>query len=811
MLLAIVFTTTALKAQPGVTFTNIHNFGSISLGEDPATDLVEGSDGNFYGTAKAGGSNFYGEVFQMTPTGAMTVIYSFTDGVDGANPMASLVLGSDGNFYGTAAQGGIDGWGTVFKLTTGGSLTPLYSFTNGIDGANPVASLVLGRDGDFYGTASFGGTNVYFGTVFKITASGSLTPLHSFTGNDGGFPAAGLAQGSDGNFYGTSEYFGGNDYGTVFKITPSGSFTSLYSFTGGDDGGSPVAALALGSDGNFYGTSSLGGTSDLGTVFKISAGGSLTSLYSFVDGAYPQDALVQGTDGNFYGTTQFGGAVSNGTAFKISAGGSFTSLYSFTNGIDGAEPVAGLALGSDGNFYGAALYGGSNRMGTLFKMSASGLLTPLYSFTNGNGGLFPLATLLLGSDGNFYGTTENGGGAPGIGDGTVFKMAPNGLFTPLYSFTNGDDGSVPLGGLAQGDDGNFYGTTKLGGRRGSGTVFKISSGGTFTPVYSFTNGTDGGNPLDTLALGSDGNFYGTTQAGGVGVGGTVFSITTAGSLKTLYAFTNNNNGGEFPDAGLALGSDGNFYGTTYAGGSNGYGTVFKITAGASFTPLYSFTNGIDGANPEASLVQGSDVNFYGTTIDGGTSGDGAIFKITPSGSLTPLYSFTNGADGAYPEAALVQGTDGNFYGTTFAGGGPADAGVVFQITPRGSLTPLFAFNEIDGGIPRAGLVQGPDGSFYGESGDYGVGGNGTIFRISVGTATSSATVSIITNNVFGFSNGQFGFDITGPSTSTVVIQASTNLQTWIPVETNLLGATPLYFSDPQSRATPLRFYRAVLP
>jgi uncharacterized repeat protein (TIGR03803 family) len=636
--------------------------------------------------------------------------------------------------------------------------------------------------------------------------------LHSFTGgNDGGFPVAALVQGSDGNFYGTAEY-GGNDFGTVFKITAGGSLTPLYSFTGGTDGANPPAALVQGSDGNFYSTTGYSGTNGFGTVFKISAGGSLTSLYSFingVDGAYPADALALGADGNFYGTTQFGGAVSNGTTFKISAGGSFTPLYSFTNGADGAQPVAGLVQGSDGNFYGATLYGGTNSLGALFKMSASGSVTALYSFTNGADGLFPVATLLLGSDGNFYGTTANGGGAPGIGDGTVFKMAPSGLFTPLYSF-NGNDGSIPVGGLAQGGDGNFYGTTKLGGSNGAGTVFKITSGGTLTSLHSFTGVKDGENPVDTLVPGSDGNFYGTTGAGGVGFGGTVFSITTGGSLATLYSFTNNN-GGEFPYAGLVLGNDGNFYGTTYAGGSNGYGTVFKITAGGSLTPLYSFTNGADGANPEASLVQGSDGNFYGTTIDGGTSGDGAIFKISPSGSLTSLYSFTNGTDGAFPEAAMVQGTDGNFYGTTFDGGGPSYAGVVFQITPSGLLTPLFAVNEIDGGLPRAGLVQGPDGSFYGESSQYGVGGDGTIFRISVGTVTSSATVSIITNNAFGFSNGQFGFDITGPSTSTVVIQASTNLQTWIPVETNLLGTTPLYFSDPQSRATPLRFYRAVLP
>jgi uncharacterized repeat protein (TIGR03803 family) len=239
--------------------------------------------------------------------------------------------------------------------------------------------------------------------------------------------------------------------------------------------------------------------------------------------------------------------------------------------------------------------------------------------------------------------------------------------------------------------------------------------------------------------------------------------------------------------------------------------VFKITSGGTLSHLYSFTNGIDGGNPQASLVQGSDGNFYGTTFYGGTVGDGAIFKITPGGSLTPLYSFTNGADGAFPTAALVQGKDGNFYGTTYEGGGPADSGVVFQITPGGLFTPLFAFSEYDGADPRAGLVQGPDGSFYGESSDLGVGGRGTIFRISVGSA-ASAVVSIITNDAaFGFTSGEFGFDLAGPAGSNIVIEASTNLRTWIPLQTNLFGSGPLHFSDPQSPANSPRFYRAVLP
>src|SRR5208337_3389753 len=278
-------------------------------------------------------------------------------------PQAGLVQGSNGNFYGTTYHGGTNNYGTVFKINTNGGLTSLYSFTGGNDGANPQAGLVQGSDGNFYGTTYQGGTN-NDGAVFKIRTNGGLSSLYSFTGgNNGANPQAGLVQGSDGNFYGTTYQGGTNNYGTVFKINTNGGLTSLYSFTGGNDGANPQAGLVQGSDGNFYGTTYQGGTNNYGTVFKINTNGGLTSLYSFTggnNGANPQAGLVQGSDGNFYGTTYQGGTNNYGTVFKIRTNGGLSSLYSFSGGNDGANPQAGLVQGSDGNFYGTTYQGGTN-------------------------------------------------------------------------------------------------------------------------------------------------------------------------------------------------------------------------------------------------------------------------------------------------------------------------------------------------------------------------------------------------------------------------------------------------------------------
>ena len=694
---------------------------------------------------------------------SLAVLHAFaSQGV--LNPSSALIQATDGNFYGTSSGGddlelsGGGDQGTVFKVTPGGTLTILHLFRGGTaDGANPQAALIQAINGNLYGTTTGGGTDGQ-GTVFTMTLTGTVTILHSFNSTEGR-PSAALIQGTDGNFYGTTPS-GSSGYGTVFEVTPGGTLTIVHAFTDdGHDGVFPYAALIQGTDGNFYGTTYGGGSAGYGTVFKMTPGGTETILHDFnegtADGFNPTTALIQGTDGNFYGTTGNGGTAypGNGTVFMVTPGGTETILYTFMGGTtDGANPSAGLIQATDGNFYGSTYGGGgSSSFGTVFKMTPGGTETILHAFTGGTpDGANPGVALIQGTDGNFYATTENGTTASGPNAaGTVFRITPGGTVTILQGFTYGTDGASPNAGLIQASDGNFYGTTQSGGIANQGTVFKMTLSGTLTVLHAFTGGTaDGAFPNSALIQGTDGIFFGTTASGGSAGTGTVFTMTFSGAVTILHSFDYSTEG--IPYASLIQGTDGNFYGTTEYGSSSSFGTVFKMTPDGTLTILYAFTGGAtDGAYPYAGLIQGADGNFYGTTSQGGTANDGTVFKMTPGGTETILYAFTGGTtDGANPKGALIQATDGNFYGTTSTAGN-SGGGTVFKFTPGGTETTLHAFDYFpDGAYPASALILATDGNFYGTSRS----GGGAPSAGTVFTMTPAGTFSAL----YSFTGGVDG-------------------------------------------------------
>lgn len=362
----------------------------------------------------------------------------------------------------------------------------------------------------------------------------------------------------------------------AFLVTGNGlaqaqTYKVLYRFTGGAGGESPYGRLTLYED-SLYGTA-LGGGSGSGVVFTANKQtGVMSFSLSVPSGAYPLQGVVRSRTGSFlYGAAALGGQ-GYGEIFKLSANGAFTGLYTFQGGkSDGVQPQCGLILDKAGNLYGTTALGGSSNFGTVFEIEAGGSELVLHSFTGGNDGQFPHAGLTFDSAGNLYGTTAGDGTAT---FGTVFKVFPNGEESVLYKFSGGIDGSQPMANLSQDKAGNLYGTTRSGGAYGNGTVFKVNKRGNETVIYSFAGGTDGASPQSAVLVGADDNLYGTTVLGGNSNLGTIFGIESTGKETILHSFSGNTDG-KYPYAGLVSDSVGNLYGTTTEGGS-GYGTIFTL-------------------------------------------------------------------------------------------------------------------------------------------------------------------------------------------------------------------------------------------
>jgi uncharacterized repeat protein (TIGR03803 family) len=384
------------------------------------------------------------------------------------------------------------------------------------------------------------------------------------------------------------------------EITQAQTLTTLYAFTGGPDGGNPYFGdLILDAADNLYGTT-FGGGSGQGVVFKVAPNGTETVLHTFAsaDGCYLYAGLIQDANGNLYGAAGGCGAYGYGTVFEVTASGSFNLLYSFTGGADGGQPFGGL---------------------------------------------------LLDSAGNLYGTTNEGGSRAGIcgendGCGVVFRVAPGGTETVLYTFAGPPDGANPVAGLVWGGGAqqNLYGATGQGGAfcpaSGCGTVFELTPSGTETSLFSF-NYTDGSGPGPNRLAQNLVNtvnasiFYGATSAGGTSGAGTIYRVTTTGAQTTLYNFDGGADG-QYPYGGVITDAKGDIYGTTFGGAGTGCndvgcGTIYKLTPAGQLTVLYTFMGGADGGNPAAGLVMDSQGTLYGTTYGYGAHGSGTVFKLTP--------------------------------------------------------------------------------------------------------------------------------------------------------------------------------------
>ena len=617
---------TVFTFTPAGALTTVHTF---SEADRSPVDLFAASDGNVYGLTAGGGDFGNGTIFVIDPTGSFRTIHSIP--LIAGRRLTSLVKGSDGRFYGTAEQGGDIGLGTVFTIDDAGTLTILHTFAGRLqgqeDGQEP-AGLIQGRDGRLYGTTRFGGANSE-GTLYSIDFAGNYRVLHSFsTSTDGGRPGTDLVEASDGNFYGVTDFFG-----KVFRVDSTGTVTPLH-----DLPDSPPSDLIQSADGRLYGTTAGQGG---GTIFTIDLQATtLATLHQFRTGESVgrPNGVIQARNGQFYGTTQGGGGgslgpVPTGTVFAMDATGARTTLHTFVRIVAGrifeGTPLSNLFEGADGSLYGTTfnLFDDIFPPGQIFKISPAG------DFTRVSSSYFLRAGVIQARDGRLYGTESGGPGVCGICPstyGSVFRVEANGTRTVLHQF-DGTDSAFPVAELVEIDDGSLYGTTAGGfsifpDLRGliPGAIFRFDPAtGSFAIRYRFS-GPDGSKPTGPLIQGNDGLLYGTTSEGGAYGFGTVFSLDLADTLTTLHHFAGAD--GANPSAGVIQGLDGRLYGITTNGGGFGFGTVFVMNITGGLTTLHDFALS-DGANPVNELIQANDGAFYGAASSGGPTGGGVIFRV----------------------------------------------------------------------------------------------------------------------------------------------------------------------------------------
>jgi uncharacterized repeat protein (TIGR03803 family) len=771
-------------------------------------ELIQAVNGLFYGTTFSGGANGNGTVFQVTSNGGLTTLVSFNYTNGGFLPFAGLTATPDGNFLGTTFAGGQWGFGTIFEMSPAGAVTTLYSFTGGNDGANPSAGLVAGGDGNYYGTAVNGGA-YGDGAVFRITPAGALTSLLQFDGYDGANPQAPLTLGSDGNLYGAAQNGGAYGQGTIFRVninSPVLQITAQPAAQNAFLGANAIFDIAVVGNAPLYfqwkengtnlndGPGVSGSQTRVLTVLNVAPSSSgvysvlVTNSTSSVLSAGAALGVISSPPQITVQPASQTGLVGASAAFTVTAAGNLPLSYQWqengTNLTDGGQ-ISGSAtsvltlnnlLEANSVIYSVIV---SNAMGslssdgatlTVYAVSAGGTtMQALYAFTGGSDGGDPNA-LVQGANGLLYGTTQTGGS---FGDGTIFSISTNGVLTTMLEF-NGTNGATPVAGLIEDTNGLFYGTTKLGGANSGGTLFSIAPDGTFNSIYSFSATNDSIDPLTALFQDASGNIYGATSNNAVAGEGNIFKMAPGGVPSAFCTFASGLNG-TLPVGALALGNDGNFYGMTgtgIGGGTSTNGNIFRITPQGAITNIYSFTGVSDGYLPIGQLALGTDGNFYGVTRRNkiaNTPAYGTVFKVTPAGALTTIYTL-NGVldrtDGAYPFAGLLQAADGNFYGTTLQGfyltlNGViynSSYGTVFRVTPGGGYATLTDFNDSDdGAYPATTLVQGADGGLYGTTSQGGPGGHGTVFRLGYASAPQILTQPASQTNAIG---GTASFDVT---------------------------------------------------
>lgn len=719
--------------------------------------MIIGPGGQMFGTA-GGGNASAGTIFVVEPDGSgARVLRSFVGQTDGRVPSGPPTLGPDGRLYGVTSGGGslIARAGIVYSIRTDGSDYQVLKRFAGApnDGGSPNGPIVFGQDGFLYGITSGGGA-FGRGCYYRIATNGtSFALLHSFAGgsSDAATPAFGLVAGSNGLNFGTSQSGGTSNLGTIFRIGTNGMPpTVLHHFTGApDDGNQPWGGLTLVGNQWLYGVTVQGGANGSGTLFRLATDGSAYEVvHHFTDralGITPSTAPVLVSNQWLYGTANAGGST-NGTLYRIGLDGSgYSVIRDFTWRTDDAGPEGGLVVGQDGAIFGTGGPGGAALMGALYRINPDGTgfrLLHNFSAIGTGDARGHSAGFLASEDGRFYGFTASGGpmASETLGPGILVRINSDGSgYRVLFAFDQFQQKAWQPAGIPVEDaQGYLYGSTSRGGTNDLGTLFRIRKDGTGMDILRSMDPAQGATPSDGVVWGRDGALYGTAIAGGSFAGGTLFRVQPDGSgFQILRHFGSPTGDGIQPRRLTADVGSGVFFGTTDSGGASNRGTVFGIDdSGANYIVLRSFEGSpADGAGPNSGLLLDTNGFIYGTTVSGGSSNKGTVFRIRTNGQdYAVLHHFSETpTNGANPSAGLAMGSDGRLVGTT-QGGGTNFGGTIFAIRPDGggfTILHRFRGGTVDGAQPASALARSVSGELFGMTRSKGIKDNGVVFRFDL--------------------------------------------------------------------------------
>ncbi|MDE2125053.1 MAG: hypothetical protein KGJ62_00500 [Armatimonadetes bacterium] len=641
---------------------------------------------------------------------SVLTLHTFRAGdTDPSGTDATLTLGSDGNFYGISGLGGAYGLGCVYKITPVGAVSIVHSF-NGNDGYGSNVPLVQASDTSLWGVAQRGPTSG--GLLFRVTLAGSFSLVHAFTPAEGSTPT-GICLARDGNFYCTLN-FANQAQGSIVKVSATGAAQLLHAFRGAPDGGRPQGAPVQASDGSLYGMASTGGANSVGAIYKIDTSLNETVFYSFTR-AHPgsQVGLTYGPGNALSGASRGGEEL-----FTMPIGGSFTVLHTLT-AAEGSIVHSPLLV--NGTSLVGTAEGSSTGGGQLFSVTTSGVFSLISSFA-ASAGVFPFAGVTLGADGSYNGVTALGGTDA---DGLFWTARNGGPVVAITPFGNGNaEGYPPAAGLLSAGGASFYASMLQGGVAGYGSVDSIDHSGAVTVVQSLLPG-DGANPSYPLFRAQDGSVYGVTQASTSTLFPVVYRISPAGVYSVLYTFP----AGNQLTSGVILASDGNLYGcgSIVVGAGSTVSALYRLTTAGVLSVVHTFNPGdLTGYEPSGQVLQASDHNLYGSTYLGGLDNLGVVYRITLAGAITTVHSF-DGTDGAYP-SGVVAINSGSISGACTTGGANLN-GVLFQTTIGNSpqFSVLHNFSAFEGS-PLGYAVSASDGALYGVTQNGGANSVGAVYR-----------------------------------------------------------------------------------